>query len=102
MAITIIEPQTAAVTAKTEIRVTDVPATISATNLAGAEAIPFFFSVDNGRNWESWSLDGSAVELTVTNKSIGLYSPVLIAVTKPVTAGTTGVYLTTPNGEGKL
>jgi len=99
---TIISPQTGAVTTEAEIRITDLPATIGASNLATTETVTILFSVDNGATWEESAIDGITTQLTATNKIIGVYSPVLLAVTKSATAAASGVYLTTSQGEGKV
>lgn len=102
MAKEIIAPTTSAETTEQEIRVTDLPASIIATNLATTETVSIAFSVDNGKNWEDLYLEGLQVQLTATNKAVGLYSPMLIAVTKSATAAASGVYLSNSQGPDKL
>ena len=102
MAKEIIAPTTSAVSAETEIRITDLPATIIATGLATTETVSIAYSVDNGKNWEDLYLEGLQTQLTATNKAVGLYSPMLIAVTKSATAAASGVYLSNSKGEFKF
>lgn len=92
MAVEIIPAQTDAVTVQARIRVTEVPATIIADNLAGAEECDLYFSVDDGANWVTLQEDGSPTKLTAVNNAIAVYSPMLIGVTKDATAGACGVY----------
>lgn len=94
--ITLITPKTGAEATVSDYGLTqsDVPATIEASDLSGAEAIPVMKSGDNGTTWEALVIDGTAIELTATNNSIGIYSPFRIGVTKPVTVNAVGVTIT--------
>ena len=91
----LIAPQTAAVTVAVPFAVQQrfLKATLMATGLAGAEAIPVLFSVDDGVTFEAASELGTAVELTATNNTTAINSPILLGVTKPATAGAVGVYI---------
>ena len=90
--VVVIEPTTSAVTENKRIRVTSVPSTLIATNLAGVEEVPIFFSADDGANWEALQVDGADAVLSATANTLGIFSPVLLSVTKPGTASASGVY----------
>lgn len=92
MAVEIIAATTSAVTVKARIRVTEVPSTIIADNLATTEECDLFFSVDNGTTWKTLQEDGAPTVLTATNNAVAIYSPMLIGITKDATAGACGVY----------
>ena len=90
--VVVIEPTTSAVTENKRIRVTRVPSTIMVTNLAGAEEVPVFFSADGGANWETFPVDGVDFVFSATVKTLGIFSPVLLSFTKPITVSASGVY----------
>lgn len=90
--VVVIKPTTSAVTEKKPIRVTRVPSTIMVTNLAGAEEVPVFFSADDGDNWETFPVDGTDFVFSATAKTLGIFSPILLSFTKPVTVAASGVY----------
>lgn len=90
--VVVIAPTTDAVTVQKRMRITTVPATLIATNLAGAEAALIFFSVDDGGTWEALSIAGSQAQLTADDSTLAIYSPMLIGVTKSATVAASGVY----------
>lgn len=96
---TLILAQTAAVTTTAEFPVVqkNLPATLSATNLAGSESVAVLFSVDGGTTFEPLSQDGSDLTLTATKNSLAITSPLLLGVTKSATAAASGVFIMTTN-----
>lgn len=104
MAKEIVTPTTSAITSgnEVEVEITDLPATIIATGLAGAETVTLKYSVDNGKTWEDSYSDGSQDQLTATNKSYGVYSPIKLGVIKSASAGAVGVYLSNSKGQDKF
>jgi len=94
-ALTLIPSQTAAVTVVVFHSLTeqDVPATVLAIGLAGAESVPVRVSVDDGGTSEAASQGGTAVTLTATDNILAVNTPMTIGVTKPTTAGAAGVFI---------
>jgi hypothetical protein len=95
----IISERTAAVSTAVEFAVVQkmIPATISATNLAGSETVAILFSVDGGETFEPLAQDGADLELTATSNVLNITSPLLMGVTKTVTVGESGVFIMTTN-----
>lgn len=93
----LIAPTTTAVTTEVPfpIGMSSLKATLMATGLEGAEAIPVSFSVDNGVSFFPASEFGTAIELTATTNTVAINSPIFIGVTKPATSGAVGVYIMT-------
>lgn len=91
---TIIKPTTAAVTVNVPYPVnnSELPATISATNLAGSETVTISFSNDGGKTFEAAFQEGTAVELTVTKKQLSINSPIYLGIKKSLTATACGVF----------
>lgn len=73
------------------------PSTILATGLAGAEEVEVQFSPDNGDTWLDAMEDSTQIVLDANTNHIGVYSPIMIKVTKGITAGAVGVYLSSEN-----
>jgi len=94
---TLIAPVTAAVTVAkvVKIRQEALPATLFATGLAGIEKAVVNISQDAGATLTPAFQDGTAVELTATNNTIAINSPMTIGVTKGGTAVAAGVFLNT-------
>jgi hypothetical protein len=92
---TLISPQTAAVTAKAMFKITDarIPCTLIANNLASAEEVDVYFSVDGGATWVLMQSGGTAVKLTATTPYVTFTTPMTIGVVKDATAGACGVYM---------
>lgn len=99
MVMTLISAQTDEVATKARFPITQdrVPTTIIADNLAGAEEVDFYFSIDDGATWALLYVDGSAVVLTATDNAKTFYGPMLIGVVKDETAGACGVYAAVAN-----
>jgi len=95
----LIPQQTAAEATQKPYKITAdrVPTTILADNLAGAEEVDFYFSIDGGTTWKVLQVDGSPVVLTATDNAKTFFGPMLIGVTKDATAGACGVYAATAN-----
>lgn len=95
----LIPQQTAAETTQQKYKITAdrCPTTIMADNLAGAEEVDIYFSVDGGTTWETLFVDGLAVKLTATDNAKTFFGPMLIGVTKDATAGACGVFAATAN-----
>lgn len=95
----LIKEQTAAVTTavKHPIHHRDLPATLFATNMDGAESVAVLFSVDGGTTFEPLAQDGSDLTLTATANVFNIQSPMMLGVTKSVTVGTAGVFIMTTN-----
>lgn len=95
----IIAAQTGAVATQKPYKITQdrVPTTIIADNLAGAEEVDIYFSVDAGATWVLLYVDDVAVVLTATANAKTFYGPMLIGVLKDATAGACGVYAATAN-----
>lgn len=95
----LIAATTSAVATKAPYKITQdrVPTTIIADNLAGAEEVDIFFSIDAGATWQTLQVEGSAVKLTATDNAKTFYGPMLIGVVKDSTAGACGVYAATAN-----
>lgn len=93
--ITLISEQTGAVTTVVAFRVQQrfVPATIFATNLAGAESVAILFSVDDGLTFEPLSQDGADLTLVPTANTLTIRSPMLLGVTKTATVAAGGVFV---------
>lgn len=72
-----------------------IPTTIVADNLAGAEEVDLYFSIDRGANWIVLNVDGSPVVLTATDNAKTFYGPLYIGILKDATAGACGVYAVT-------
>ena len=91
----LIPAQTAAVTVVKFFSITedDVPATLMATNLAGSESVPVVFTVDDATTSEAAFQEGTAVTLTATDNVKSINSPGRFGVTKPVTVGVSGVFV---------
>lgn len=91
----IIPEQTDAVTAeaKYEAQQRFLPATVMATNLAGAESVAVLFSVDDGVTFEPLSQDGSDLTLTATENTFAITAPLLLGFTKSATVGAAGVFV---------
>lgn len=79
-----------------------LPATIFAVGLSGADAIPIAISEDDGTTSTDVSQEGTAVELTVGNNSISVESPMFLTITKGTTAGTAGVFMFTESSPNKI
>ena len=96
---TIITETTDAVSTAVEFPVVQkmLPATISATNLAGAETVAILFSVDGGSTFEPLAQDGADLELTATSNVFTIQSPMMLGVTKSATVGACGVFIMTTN-----
>ena len=96
---TIIGETTDAVSTTAEFPVVQkmLPATISATNLAGAETVAILFSVDGGATFEPLAQDGTDLELTATSNVFTIQSPMMLGVTKSATVGASGVFIMTTN-----
>ncbi len=95
----IIKEQTGAVATVVSFPVVQkmLPATLTATNLAGAETVAILFSVDGGANFEPLAQDGADLTLTATSNVLTMNSPMLLGVTKSATVGTGGVFIMTSN-----
>ncbi|MEE8233706.1 MAG: hypothetical protein V3R41_03405 [Gammaproteobacteria bacterium] len=93
----IIAPVTAVVTVAkiVKIRQEALPATLFATGLAGVEKAVVNISPDGGDSLTPAAQSGTAVELTATNNTIAINSPMTIGITKTATAGAAGVFLNT-------
>ena len=93
--ITLIPEQTGVVTAvaKFEVQQRFLPATLMATNLAGAESVAILFSIDGGLTFEPLSQDGADLTLIALANSLAITSPIFIGVTKTATVGTSGVFI---------
>ena len=91
----IIAKQTGAVTTPVFVRVRKemIPATIMADGLAGVEKAVVLRSVDGGETNEPAQQDGAAVELTATNNTITVNSPMMLGFTKEASVGAAGVFL---------
>lgn len=87
--------QTAAVTIPAIVKISQeqLPATLIGDGLTGADAIPINVTVDDGVTNYAAEQQGTAVTLTTTNNTIAINSPMTLRLTKPVTAGTAGVFL---------
>ena len=96
---TIIKEQTGAVSTAVQFAVEqkNLPATISATNLTGAETVAILFSVDGGATFEPLSQDGADLELTATSNVFTILSPLMLGVTKSATVSASGVFIMTTN-----
>lgn len=70
-----------------------LPATIFATNLAGAESVAILFSIDDGVTFEPLSQDGADLTLVATANTLTINSPMLLGVTKTATAAAAGVFV---------
>lgn len=94
---TLILPQTTAVSVIEQFPIMqrDVPATLMATNLAGAESVAILFSVDGGENFEPMAQDGADLTLVATANTLAITSPMLLGVTKAATIGSSGVFIMT-------
>ena len=88
----IIPEQTTAVDEIVRVKINTVPFTLIATNLAGEEVIPVYFSVDDGRSWTALQNGVGDVELTATGNTLAVYSPMQLGVAKPTTVGAVGVF----------
>lgn len=96
----LISDRIAAVAAGSEFEIdashetTGLPITIVANNLAGAEEVDLYISVDSGTTWITLvDSVGNAVKLTATVPMRTLYAPALYGVLKDATAGACGVYV---------
>jgi len=91
---TIIKATTAAISVNVPYPVINsmLPATISATNLAGSETVTISFSHDGGKTFEVSFQDDSVVELTPTKKLLSINSPVYLGITKSATVAACGVF----------
>lgn len=90
----LIAPKTATETATFTLSKSDVPARLSASGLAGAEAVTIRTQEGPTGSVEVAPYkDGSAITLVATNPVVLLLAPGPYEVTKPVTAGSSGVYL---------
>ena len=99
--VTLLEPQTAAVTAGNEL-VLDLrfsrdggratSAQVVATGLAGVEEYDVYFSIDNGDNWELYQDGGAPVVITATSVRILLPAGLMFGFLKDLTAGNSGLY----------
>lgn len=100
----LIKAQTGAVTTPAVFPVVQkaLPATVSASNLAGSESVAILFSVDGGSTFEPMSQGGAALELTATDNQLTIESPLMLGVTKSATAGLSGVFIMTTNPLGRL
>lgn len=98
MAHTLISAQTGAVSTKAEFAVVDVPATLLATGLAGAEEADIFISPDQGTTWATLGMEEgtgtpAVVTLTATRTAFVIEAPMYIGVTKDASTGAAGVFL---------
>ena len=93
----LIAAATGAVVTQVPYKITEdrVPTTIIADNLAGAEEVDIYFSVDAGTTWHLLYVDDVAVVLTATYNAKTFYGPIMIGVLKDATAGACGVYAAT-------
>ena len=89
---TIIAPQTGAVTsqAKFLVKRDDVPLTIQAPGLAGSEEVDVFQYVNGA--WHTVYKDGAALVLTATKTDFAVYSPIILGFKKDATAASVGVF----------
>lgn len=91
----LITPATGAQATQQQFRGTKdrLPAMLMATGLAGAEVITVEVSIDGGTTWETYSEGGTAVTLTLAAPTAVLTGAALYGVTKGVTAGAAGCYV---------
>ena len=95
----LIAPKTATETVTFSLRGSDLPARLSASGLAGAEAVTIVTLEGPSGTVEVVPYkDGAAITMVVDDPVILLLAPGPYEVTKPVTAGSSGVYLAKANG----
>lgn len=91
----LIEPTTAAVTEqkKADVKQQQLPATLIATGLAGAETVTVYFTGDDGVTWSPAYQKTEQVILTATNNTVSVNSPITIGVLKAASVSAVGVFL---------
>lgn len=92
---TLIEPTTDVTTLVKFVNITQemVPATLLATNLAGAEEVQVLISSDDGATSQAVQQEGTTVVLALTDSVKSINSPMMVGVTKDATLGLCGVFI---------
>ncbi len=95
----LIDPTTSAITDPVIVKIDDnvAPATLIAEGLTGVEVISVLVSNDGGATTQQAFQNGTAVELTATNNTLSVNTPVTVGLIKPVTGSAAGVFLSSGN-----
>ena len=91
----LIDPTTLAITDPVIVKVdaSVTPATLVAEGLTGVEVISVLVSTDDGTTTQQSFQNDTAVELTATNNTLSVNTPVTIGLLKPITGSAAGVFL---------
>ena len=97
MSTTIISAQTTAATGdfSASKNTQQLPATLFASGLAGAEVANVMFSADGGLTYTNLFENGTQVQLTATNNAVTIYGPGMYRVSKGITVAAVPVSLST-------
>lgn len=97
---TLIAAATAAATSKDKgfyLKPGEEASVMCSPDLGSGELVTVQISHDNGATWVDYKYGGATIQLTNTQNAVVLTGPMLYRVSKGVTAGATGVFLTQGN-----
>jgi len=89
----IIPKQTAAKTVSYKFTRTSLPKTVKVAGVLVAETIVVNEVDEDGAIIPAYDSTGTAIVLSATNSSFGVYSPITLQFVKPITANSVGVQL---------